>query len=312
MYMLTYLSALDREIRSSTHAPLFTAARLRHPALAAHETLASAMDVLADRSRDRNGDKDAITRALVAEYRESRERFWLSALLVAYAPMARRLCRRIRDSIQDVDECEQRVVTALIEAIDACPLSRVWFCRELRRHTERTVFAYLTAEQTDRSAIIAMTSDELMRHEVAAAARLCGPDMFGPAAHPPAVPADKQYTGADVEKRKAALAYLQKHAGYELCAEKLTLIITTKLEGQRLTRYVARRYPHLSEDLSKRTYERIKRRHSRAMGKLRNALAGRWQSVRSARAAEDDQGWLPLTICPLQEYRSWLTENRVD
>jgi len=283
-----YFRALESELSAAVNAHLFTEARLRLPALATHETLSSAMEVLADRSRDRNRDKDAITRALIAEYRESKKSYWLAAILVAYAPMMRRLRRGCCGNDIPPDELDQLMITKLIDTIDTCPLDRAWLCRELCRCTRRHVFKYLNTENAMRRLVCSVAPDQLAYDE-ATEAMLMASDS-AESVHGSAAAA----IGRDPEERAICIAYLRDRAGDALDSEKLDLVIATRIDGERLTRYVARHYPASSNTERRRVYQRIKRRHSRAMAKLRKVFAGEWQRVRLARAAQDERSCLSM------------------
>ena len=224
----------------------------------------------------------------MAEYRESKKSCWLAAILVAYAPMVRRLRRGCCGNDIPPDELDQLMITELIDTIDTCPLDRRWLCMELCRCTRRRVFKYLNMERAMRRLVCSVAPDQLAYDE-ATEAMLMASDS-AESVHGSAAAA----IGRDPEERAICIAYLRDRAGDALDSEKLDLVIATRIDGERLTRYVARHYPASSNTERRRVYQRIKRRHSRAMAKLRKVFAGEWQRVRLARAAQDERSCLSM------------------
>jgi hypothetical protein len=279
------LSIIEYGVHAPQHAGVFKAARVRHPALAEHESIDSVLAVLADMSRGRNMEKDAITRALVAETQETQHPFWPVLLLLAYWPMVCRLSGRIRSSERDPSERLQLVVAAFIEVISSIPPQRPWICMSLRRRTERKVFQHLGRERRQRRVIGSIEALEPQQHE-AALARLFHSGVAWPPTRPEAAG-----EGLEPDEQNACVAYLREHAEHVLDDEELALVTATLVLGQRLTDYVREHHQHLDDIARQHLYQRLKRRHSRAMTKLRDALATRWERLKTAKAEADAWPW---------------------
>lgn len=268
---------LEREVHATKNIPIFQAARLRHPALAAHESVASVGAVLGNASPERNAEKDVLIRALLSEFQKSRHPYWSGTLILAYLPMMKRLARACRD-VLSADDGEQFVVRCFLEVIASLSFERNWLCLTIRRKTERRVFQHLRHQRRLDALLSPMAPDELVNHQGAA----CDPHDLWPPSR--LASADR---GLDPEEQDACAAFLAKHASGVLDPEELDLVTTTLVHGERLTSRVERCFPDLDDDDRDREYQRIKRRHSRAIGKLRRAMASLWEAFR--REGEDSE-----------------------
>jgi hypothetical protein len=280
------LSALRAALESDSRAPgntaVFEAARHRRPALAPHASPSSALAVLSNRSSDRNAEKDALTRALVSEYQDRRNPLWAELLILAYLPMMGRLCGRLRrDGVPD-DELWQLALLAFLETVASITRSRKWLCLSIRRTVERRVVHHLGRERKMLRLVYPTHPDDLrVLEDRAVAGGLLGGNLWaetGPARGP---------ISMEPDERDAAIAFLLEHAGHALGLEDINLVTATAINGERLTDYVAQRYPDLEDVARRREYQRIKRRHSRAMAKLRHVLADEHKRLREARADFD-------------------------
>ena len=259
--------ALKHEVRSKKNKKLFEAARKRQPALARHETVMAVLGVLADESPKRYDEKEALTRALVQEHQERPHPFWGSVLLLSYSPMLCRLRGRIYGDAFPSDELDQLVVASFLETADECPLER-WrdrVCLRLRQATERRLFSKIREEQKIRDSFRLAESDD----DLEADQRLEEEGFSS------AWPETRRTARLlpDPRETAALVAFLVKHAGDAIEPGQLDLVIATLVRGERLSAYVKRVHPEMSGDEQRRTYQRIKRRHSRTLARLRKLLA---------------------------------------
>ena len=135
-------SALFQEVKSAGNTRRFEQAKARHAALAAYDTLAQLVLALDLSSGVDYGQRDAITRALIAEQQREPHPAWSSALLLAYYPMLSHLRHRVQGDALDGDDLEQTVVSTFLEQIARYPLEyrRDRTCMYLRQETTRAVF----------------------------------------------------------------------------------------------------------------------------------------------------------------------------
>jgi hypothetical protein len=246
-------TVIERVRRAALTAPgrSFEVGRARQPALAVHADAASVLAALADDREHTYPERDALTRALLAEHRASGDALWASLLLVAYFPMLSRLRHRLVSGSVQRDELDQVVVTAFLAAISELPLpehaDRI--AMRLRQRTERQVFAFLRKEREQQHS--SADPDELARFgtETIEARRL--------------PTTDEELFDLALLLERAALQGLPK-AGLEV-------VEATVLRRELLRRYVERIAP--DDDLEReRTYQRLKRQRTRVLRRLRTLL----------------------------------------
>lgn len=134
---------------AGSHGPTFDDGRTREPALAADPSILAVLAVLADASEATYPERDALTRALLAEQQRAPSKLWSAALLLAYAPMLTRLRRRLLSSAVDRDELDLLVIEAFLEAAQGYPLEHRrpgHTALYLRQDTQRAVFKLLKLE----------------------------------------------------------------------------------------------------------------------------------------------------------------------
>lgn len=252
-------SGLRAEVRSSKHIACFDEARGRHDALRDHDAIASVLGVLADDGRDHYADKDALTRALIAEQQAHPSAFWAAVLLVAYYPMLSRLRHRIYGHALADDDLDQLVVTSFLGVVSEYPLAADLdrTAMRLRQGTERQVFRVVCAEQDELQLFRSAPPEDLADSDHARwpEARRNGKPL-------PRNPIDT----AD------AVTMLVEHAGDLLDGETFDLVTATLICGRRITTYLDGVLPELDAHERRRVYQRIKRRHSRALARIRPAL----------------------------------------
>ena len=253
------IRSLRGEVLSERHARLFDEARQRHDVLGRHSTIASVLGVLDDERRAAYVEKEALTRALVAEQQASPSSFWSAVLLLAYYPMLSRLRHRIYgDSISRCD-LDQIVITTFLSVVAEFPLKekRDRIAMHLRQRTQRRVFRMLREEQRRQNVVLLADPEEMERVE----------DPEWPAStpnghHGPRNPIDAA----------TVVSLLVEHGGDILDGECFDLVTATSICGKRIPDYLHRVAPNLERDDRAREYQRIKRRHSRAIARLRPVL----------------------------------------
>jgi hypothetical protein len=266
--------ALLRELGTHSNMQLFQKAKSHHAALAKHETAMSMLTLLASNARRHWEEKDQLVAVLLKESQHSVHPYWKALLTVAFYPMLSHLRGRITGNALPRDDLDQLVLTSFLEVIAIFPLDskRDRICMYLRQMTQRRVFQKLHFEQTSQDVVRAADCKELERREVELAndigkraidgeQHLRWPDTTSQKSWPPS------------EKEQSQLiTFLLTNVSNDIEGDRLALVIATNIQGQKLSELVRRSYPDLSSGDSKKTYQRIKRRHSRTLVKLRELL----------------------------------------
>ncbi len=263
--------ALVSELKSESNMNLFKKQKSRHGILADHETVMSILAILDDESPRRWKEKDDIVRAIIDEDQKRSHPFWSSLLIVAFYPMLSRLRGRIVGDALSRDDLDQLVLSTFLEVIDAFPLSEKpnRICMYLRQMTQRQVFRQLRQEQTAQDMVRSANFNELECREIELTEGVDTEQLDGghhlrwPETKPssPHRPNQKEQT--------QLVAFLVDNVGDGIEGDRLELVIATQIHGERLSDLVRRCYPDMSSGDRKKAYQRIKRRHSRALAKLR-------------------------------------------
>jgi hypothetical protein len=253
------MCALQAEVRSSKHKMKFEEAKTRHATLVPYALPISALAILEHASRHYQGQKDAITLALVAEQRDQPHPFWAAMLLVAYAPMLNRLRGRLVSATAQRDDLDQLVVTSFLQVIATFPRTRApgHTCVFLRQATERRVFDRLRDDREDYATV------ELVEPDHLAATVLDGDQILASA---------KVRAPRSAREVEELVALLVEVAGGAVKPAHLALVVDTMIRGERLPAYVGRVYPELAPGEHRRLYERLKRQRSRTISRLRKPL----------------------------------------
>ena len=252
-------AGLRAEVRSPKHRALFEEARLRHAALGRHSAVAPLLAVLADNDCASYAEKEALTRAVIAEQQARPNSFWAALLLVAYYPMLSRLRHRIYGQAVAAEDLDQLVVASFLGVVANYPLDPPLdrTPMRLRQRTERQVFRVVCAEQDELRNYRSGPPEELADGEHAR-----WPGIRHSGAPAPSNPID----AAD------AVILLVEHAGPLLDGEMFDLMTATLICGRRIKHYLRHRLQNLDRCERRRFYQRIKRRHSRALARIRPAL----------------------------------------
>ena len=253
------IRSLRGEVFSDRHVRLFTEARDRHEVFEHHSTIASVLGVLDDERRSAYTEKEALTRALVAELQATKTSYWPAVLLFAYYPMLSRLRHRIfGDSISRCD-LDQIVIATFLSVVDDFPLEEKTnrIAMHLRQRTQRRVFRTLRQEQRLQDAVLLADPEELDRADTTDWPETAPYGQRGP---------------RNPKDAAAVVSMLVEHGGDILDGECFDLVTATSICGRRIPEYLERVAPDLEKKDRSREYQRIKRRHSRAIARLRPLL----------------------------------------
>lgn len=260
--------ALKREICAKRNQECFEEAKGHQREFREYETVRSMLAVLGDRSMPpRYAEKEPLLRALLREQKRRPHPLWNAILVVVFYPMLTALRGRVFDDVIPGDDLDQIVLSSFFDAVHRFTLSR---CRDrifmrLRQMTQREAFKRVRAEQRALERMLIDTPEDLAQKQQAL-------ESIGRLANWPETEPTEQRP-RDAQEGVELVSFLLDHAGYVLDGDKLELVLATLVRGERLTSYVDRVYPSLSPSDRCRTYQRIKRRHSRGIARLREALA---------------------------------------
>jgi hypothetical protein len=266
---------LRREIQSASQIAIFVQARAHHPVLARYGSVIELLEVVESTDSDLFLEKEQLIQFILTEHEERPQPLWAALLLLACFPMLITLSRRIQGQSRSADECKQVVFSSFLEIVSAYPSDsdeRVFM--HLRQLTHRRVFKLVHKEKRTLKREPPTPPELLLLYEVRCL------DEHRHAPWPAVRPGEEPTVGEREEK----LALLKAYASAVLSPDKQALVIATLVEGLQLRSYVKRMYPSVTGDEQRRLYQRIKRRHSRAVQELRERFTSRWQKIMAARA----------------------------
>ena len=229
----------------------FERARDRRRELVPFAGILDVLEALEARSNTSDEQRHAIVAELVREHRATKSPVWSKALLVAFYPAMQALRARLALGSVGLEEIDQVIVTGFLNAVAALPEKALGHFAAFRicRRMERYVFRFLARERGFRC----LTTSPIEEDSYVV------PHVVGDGPDP---------TAYD----RVALGFLLRRASKEgVSPSTLALIEATALEGTSLRTYVRQLEPG-DADARKRLYERLKRRRSRALRRLR-ALA---------------------------------------
>jgi hypothetical protein len=245
--------ALRRQLDTAPAAAVIATARDRHPALRDNGSVEVLLARMADESADSWTDREALTRAFLAEHQSDADRgIWSALLLFAYFPMLSHLRYRLRSETLDSQDLDSLVITSFLEVIATLNLDTVQnrTAMQLRQRTQRKVFH-----------VLGRTSAE--QRQVTLTAEIPARLQEQVAAEPP--------RPSDMRDPEQTVARLLEVAGQELPPNQLDLVVATVLRKERLRSY-ARRCAAEGET-TERVYQRLKRRRTRALDRLRGLIS---------------------------------------
>lgn len=240
-------TAIARDLRSSKTASLFEVARQSNPVLEPYPSIAAVLTAMDDDSQKSYVQREALTRALIKEHQAHRGPPWASMLLVAYYPMMSRVRAEAHRNAFDRDDLDQLVITFFLDAIRWFPLSRIpdKTAMRLKNMTRDRVIREITRERRKRRESIALVDVALMS------------DGFNPFAE--SVSAESELD------LKLMAADLRELVAGRVEEKNIDLVVSTLVYGERLRDYIRRTRCLTTETQLNRTYQRLKKRRTRAL-----------------------------------------------
>ncbi len=275
MSLTNTLSALTAELRSRRHEETFNRARARHPALGEVDDLPTLLDLLTARRERPYETSEALAVAFLAEQQAGTSPLWGGLLVLLCAPMLGALRASVRGEALAKDELEAAILGHFLEVAQGHDLERTkpgHTLVALRSKTRRAVFRELKHAQREQQ-VAPPTDPALLFDLLDGDAGLAGYRSDD---------APSEAGLGEVLDQMRQVSFLRERCGAALEAEQLDLVVHTQVRGGRLSDYVDERYPDLPPEERTRTYERLKRQHSRSLEVLRRALA----HLRRPRAAD--------------------------
>lgn len=247
------LGLLRVEALAPRHQAVFAAARTRQPAFARHATLDSVLAALADVREETYPEREALTRALVAECQAASSPAWTAALASAYAPMLCRLRHRLHSNGVPREDLDQLVLATFFSVARKFPLPRWqdWTAVRLRQLTAREVFRYLRKERAEQH-------DKYTPQQLAAWLPDTRPVTSMESPRRPSV-------RRSFVKRDAVLVHLARAT---LPRSDVEVLMATVVRREKLRAYASRLVEGNTTEVE-RTYQRLKRQRTRLMQRLR-------------------------------------------
>ena len=260
-YLTQMFASMRRGLRSRAHMNRFEQARERQGALRPYPTIAAVLEVFDAHSGDNYPLVESLTTALLAEHQARPDGPWSSMLLVVYGPMLTALRRRVRGNTVASDDLDQLVMMSFLQVIAEYPLDRAYdrTAMRLRQRTELKVFGSVEKEQKQALRVEVTDPTDMRRIEDRAWPESKPQRMVGP---------QNAIDAAD------AVSLLVEHGAPVLDGQTFDHVTATMICGRPLSRLVAAEHVDALDGDRRRHYQREKRRHSRALGRLRTAMVG--------------------------------------
>ena len=251
---------LRRVALSLRHGHRFEDARSRHPALAAHPSMATVLAALERDDRDAYAEKEALTRALIAEHQAHPSSFLASVLLVAYYPMLSRLRHRIYGDALADEDLDQLVVASFLSVVAEYPMAdrQERTALRLRQMTEHLVFRWVRQELREQKVVLLAEPERIDGLLDEAAPPDCDPSSPGRQAH--------------LIDEDAVRRLLVARFGDVVDRRKLDLVLTL-VQEEPLNQRVDRLFSDRSAEERTRIYERLKRRRKRTIKELKEEIS---------------------------------------
>jgi hypothetical protein len=250
------LEDLRRALRLRPCQPAFDDASCRHTAFTACSGLQDLLRIVADRAPGSYPLREALSRAMLAEYQRTLAEPWPSALLIAYAPLLLSTSRAVESDLVPPADLNQIVVEAFLTVARSFPLDR-WrthTARRLKHRTRERVFA--TLNRAEREVLRVRADDETAR--------------TGGSRTPPdsalAEPAVSDETNANIK-------LLIELAGDLATTLQLQVVAETCIRNRPLKEFVASEHPEAGAAEQKRLYEQLKRARTRTLDRIHDALS---------------------------------------
>jgi len=268
-------ASMRLEIQGSRNQRLFDEAKQRHTVLAHQPDVDSVLEVLADDSPEGYWEREAITQALIGEHQRRPHRLWSTLLTIAYYPMLCMLRVRTMSDALSAEELDHLVVFCFLEVLERIPMhpKRAKTSVRLRSKTRRRVFAALRREQGRQDDLFFRDTEGLLNLEQEQFQLGIPEEMavnqgsLWPEPRPPEQPPKNEKDQAEMVR------FLFELLGDDVNPEDVEVLISTLVRGETLGNF-SRLFSHgVTPVERRRIYERIKRRHSRALARLRALLA---------------------------------------
>ena len=171
--------------------------------------------------------------------------------------MLSKLRHRLFTNSLSGDDLDQLVITSFLTVVSELRLEEVpdRISMHLRQRTQRRVFRLLRDERRLQDAELLIDPEGLLE-----ASESRWPETLGNSDRSPQTPTDAA----------SAVSFLVTHAQEVLDGECFELVTATAICGRQITEYLERAAPKLEQRQRSREYQRIKRRHSRAIARLRS------------------------------------------
>lgn len=220
-------------------------------------------------------EKESLTAALVEEQQRGGHSLWGCLLVLAFYPMLSKLRHRILSYTFVREDVDQLVLSTFIEIVREFPLDKASdrLCLRLRQATQRAVFRQYKIDRFEQE-LVQATKPWDLEHLEEVLLELNTPEILAgrPTMEWPAMkPFPKRSRSRQEED--VLISFLVNHVGDDLEADRLELLIATLIRGERLSHCVRRQYSSTSNGDEKKLYQKIKRRHSRALARLRELLS---------------------------------------
>jgi hypothetical protein len=265
MSLKTTFRALEAEVHAPRNGKFFDEATCHQRQLEGYRDFASVLAVLRSEAPKRYEEKEHLVRALLAEAQRRPHPYWNAALIVVFYPMLTSLSRAANGSSVPAEDRDQLIMTVFLGVARRYRLDQLCdrTCMRLRQMTRKEVIRRLRDEQRtwDRQCVESPWEIKRLRADL----NIEGLDTGWPQSE------DDQQT--NLEEDAELIRFLLNHAGKFLDGNKLELVVATLIRREGLSRYVDRIHPELTKSERSRVYQRIKRRHSRAIAQLREVFA---------------------------------------
>jgi len=250
---------VQRQALSSEHVPMYEAARRRQPALGAYPTIATVLGALEVKNKKVFAEKEVLARAFIAEVQVCPSSLWTSLLLVCCFPLLGNLRKRIAGDELPAEELDQLVVATFLDVVAGFPLdqylNRTFL--HLRQQIQQQVFRLLAEQRRQESLFWPMDPPALDN-----LGDPCWADLSrSPGVHP------------DATDFAEAVCLLVEQGADLLDGEGFDLVTSTSICGRRIRSFIHRSAPGLDERDVSRLRRNAKRRHSRAVARLRKKMA---------------------------------------
>lgn len=269
---------LLQELRRKENILLFERARKRNPVFKHHNTPFLVLTALSDTSDNTYPQKEKLTRALIREQQSRPRPFWSSLLITAYLPMLIRLRTQIIGDIFLSDDLDQLVIYSFLEVIHRFPLSKWqdYTCVRLSNQTRRRVFQILRRERCYQGLLDRRCPEELNKKELEER------HLWSFCNH----------SRGDFQNPDQLEKLLYQNVGDAIAADKLDLVVATKIYRENLREYIKCNSLALPTSTEEQNYQRLKRQRTRTLARLRQSCVrtGLFSSYPKSQCREDREG----------------------